>query len=60
MKLDGMGKLAIEKKLNAAIKALGAPHEGDQAQKRARSKLLRRLNEAKRTVRELEGLAKGK
>ena len=51
---------AEEKKLNAAINALGAPHEGDAGRKRARTKLLRRLNEAKRTVRELEELAKGK
>jgi ribosomal protein L29 len=51
---------AEEKKLNAAIKALGEPHEGDSGQKRARTKLLRRLNEAKRTVRELEALAQGK
>jgi ribosomal protein L29 len=47
---------ADEKKLADRIKKLGAPHEGDDKQKNARRKLQRRLNEAKRTIRELSGL----
>jgi ribosomal protein L29 len=48
---------ASEKKLAEQIKKLGAAHEGDAKQKNARRKLQRRLEEAKRTVRELSGLA---
>jgi ribosomal protein L29 len=48
------------KRLDAQIKLLGKPHEGNEGVKRNRSNLLRKLAQAKRTVRELEALAKGK
>ncbi|MBZ0137837.1 MAG: 50S ribosomal protein L29 [Planctomycetes bacterium] len=44
-------------KLESLIKKLGAPHEGDTAQKRARTRLQSRLNQVKRTIRELTPLA---
>jgi ribosomal protein L29 len=47
-----------EKQLATQIKKLGAPHEGDKNQKNARRKLQRRLEEVKRTVRELDTLTK--
>jgi ribosomal protein L29 len=47
---------ADEKRLAAQVKQLGAPHEGDAKQKNARRKLQRRLDEARRTIRELGAL----
>jgi len=44
---------AEEKRLAAALKKLGAPHTGGTQEINARRKLQRRLDEAKRTVREL-------
>lgn len=46
-----------EKKLNELIEKLGAPHKGDAAQKRARTRLNKRLNQVQRTIRELKPLA---
>ncbi|MCA8912083.1 MAG: 50S ribosomal protein L29 [Planctomycetes bacterium] len=60
------GRKALERakaeqtKLDAKLNDLGKPHEGDEAQKRARTKLQNRLGQVKRTIRELEALAKGK
>lgn len=51
---------AEQTKLDEKLKTMGAPHEGDQATKAARSKLRHRLSQVKRTIRELEVLAKGK
>ena len=48
---------AEEKKLNELIGKLGKAHEGDAATKRRRSKLQGRLNQVKRTLRELKPLA---
>lgn len=51
---------AEETKLDEKLKALGAPHEGDQAAKRSRRRLQNRLAQVKRTIRELDTLSKGK
>ncbi|MCB9934273.1 MAG: hypothetical protein H6840_01145 [Planctomycetes bacterium] len=48
---------ADEKKLQEAIKSLGAPHEGDARQKNTRRNLQRRLEQVQRTLRELGSLA---
>lgn len=50
----------LQGKLEAQVKALGAPHEGDEAQKNKRRKLQQSLEKAKRTVRELSSYAEGK
>ena len=46
-----------EKVLEEKIKELGAPHTGDRSHKDARSKLIGRLKQVKRTIRELKPLA---
>jgi hypothetical protein len=43
-------------KLEAAIKGIGAPHEGTIAQKNARRKLATKLEHVNRTVQELSAL----
>jgi ribosomal protein L29 len=43
-------------KLEELIKKHGAPHVGDQAAKRARARLVGKLNKVKRTIRELSQL----
>lgn len=45
-----------EAELTEALKSLGAPHTGTANEKRRRSKLLGRLAQVKRTVRELTPL----
>lgn len=50
------GARTEEKRLEAAIKGLGAPHKGTAEQKNARRKLARKLEQVKRTIRELNAL----
>jgi ribosomal protein L29 len=45
-----------QKQLEAAIEAMGKPHEGTVEQKNARRKLARRLSSLKRTIHELTHL----
>lgn len=58
--LEGRARLekakAEAKKLEVAIKGIGAPHEGDKARKDSRRKLTHRLGQLKRTIRELDAL----
>ena len=51
---------AEEQTIEGKLKLLGKPHEGDQAQKRSRTKLKNRLSQVKRTIRELDALSKDK
>ncbi|MBX3459554.1 MAG: 50S ribosomal protein L29 [Planctomycetes bacterium] len=50
------GARTEEKRLEAAIKGLGAPHKGTPEQKNARRKLVSKLEQVKRTIRELNAL----
>ena len=58
--LEGRQRLekatAEQSRLESAIKAIGAPHEGTLEQKNARRKLAKRLEQVSRTVKELGAL----